>query len=471
MQKIRETVDHILSDAEIENILAEGRAQPREFALRALEAGRNAGGLSLVETAALCYCEDPEVQAGLQNAALAVKERIYGGRIVFFAPLYISNVCYNNCLYCGFRKDNKGLPRKTLSQDEIREEVRALLRMGHKRLLLVAGEQPGVTGIDFLTSSVDAVYSVQEGNSNVRRVNVNCAPLSVEDFRKLKASQIGTYQIFQETYHRRTYAEVHPSGSKSDYNWRVTALDRAIEAGIDDVGIGPLLGLYDWRFEIVATLAHSRYLETKLGVGPHTISIPRLEPAVGAPLSTESPYLVREDELKHIVSLLRVAVPYTGIILSTRETPQLRDELFRLGVSQASAGSSVSPGGYSGEETAAPEGELPQFTVQDHRPLAEMVRSFLVGNYIPSFCTACYRSGRTGDRFMELAKSGRIHEMCQPNALVTLKEYLEDFADEETRKIGEDLIKHNLEGMPEKLRTVTQKMLSRVEAGERDISL
>ena len=469
---IKETVDHLLDDAEIENILEEGRRQPAEFVWKAIENGKKAEGLTLVEIAALAQCEDPAVLGALRETALELKKRIYGERMVFFAPLYISNICANNCLYCGFRRDNKGLPRKALSFDEIAEETRALLRMGHKRLLLVAGEHPGKSGIDYLTGAVEAVYSVREGNANIRRANMNCAPLSVEDFKKLKASQIGTYQVFQETYHRGTYRQVHPDGSKADYNWRVTAPDRAMEAGIDDIGIGPLLGLYDWRFEVVATVAHSRYLETKFGVGPHTISIPRLEPAIGAPLSTDSPYLVKEDDVRKVVAILRTAVPYTGMILSTRERPEFRDELFALGISQTSAGSSVSPGGYTEQEQAsALAGELPQFTVQDHRSLAEMVHSFLKGDYIPSFCTACYRRGRTGDRFMQFAKSGRIHEMCQPNALSTLKEYLLDYADEETRKAGDELIQRNLQAMPDKLRRVTEKMLARVEAGERDVYL
>ncbi|BCW99724.1 MAG: [FeFe] hydrogenase H-cluster radical SAM maturase HydG [Armatimonadota bacterium] len=469
---IKEKIDHILSDAEVENILEEGRRRSRDFALRALEDGKAAQGLTLEELAALAYSDDPEVLAGLRDAAHTIKKQIYGERMVFFAPLYISNFCSNNCLYCGFRHANKGLPRKALTPEEIAEEVRALLRQGHKRLLLVAGEDPRTSGIDYLERAVAAVYGVRENGASIRRVNVNCAPLSVEDFRRLKATQIGTYQVFQETYHRPTYKRVHPSGMKAHYEWRITAPDRAMEAGIDDIGVGVLFGLYDWRFEIVALLAHARYLETKFGVGPHTISVPRLEPAEGAPLSTDSPYRLTDDELKKVVSLLRVAVPYTGMILSTREAPELRDELFALGISQTSAGSRTTPGGYASadNEELAPT-RLAQFTVQDHRSLAEMVRSFVKGEYIPSFCTACYRSGRTGDRFMALAKSGKIHDICQPNALASLKEYLLDYADEETRRAGEELIAASLKALPENLRRTTEKMLARLEAGERDVYL
>lgn len=467
---IKEELNHLLSDAEVESILDTGKKKSLEFARQALENGRKAQGLTLEELAALALCDDPDIINGLRETALELKKRIYGERMVFFAPLYVSNFCSNNCLYCGFRHANRDIERKALTSDEIEEEIRALLRQGHKRVLLVAGEDPRTSGIEYIEQSVAAVYRAREGDACIRRANVNCAPLSVEDFRRLHATGIGTYQVFQETYHRPTYKHVHPTGMKSRYDWRVSAPDRAIEAGIDDIGTGVLFGLYDWRFEIVALLGHARYLETKFGVGPHTISVPRLEPAVGAPLSTDSPFMVSDGELRKIVALLRIAVPYTGMILSTRESPELRDELFALGISQTSAGSRTTPGGYTQNEELSPSAAA-QFTVQDHRSLDEIIKSFVAGDYIPSFCTACYRSGRTGDRFMELAKSGKIHDICQPNALASLKEYLIDYADPETRQAGDKLITKSLQELPEKLRDATQNMLIRVEAGERDVHI
>ncbi|MCC6485106.1 MAG: [FeFe] hydrogenase H-cluster radical SAM maturase HydG [Armatimonadetes bacterium] len=470
--EIKEKVYGLLSDTEIENILEEGRSKSVEFCEAALENGRLGKGLTLVELAALAYCESPEIVTGLLDTAHELKKRIYGERMVFFAPLYISSFCSNNCTYCGFRHANETMTRRSLSPEEIHQEVMALLEQGHKRLLLVAGEDPRTTGIDYLEQSVAAVYSVTAPDgATIRRANVNCAPLSVDHFRRLKATGIGTYQCFQETYHRPTYKEVHPSGPKSHYDWRITAPDRAMEADIDDIGTGVLFGLYDWHFDVVGLLGHARYLETKFDVGPHTISVPRLEPAEGAPLSDHSPWMVSDEDFRKIVALLRVAVPYTGMILSTRESPELRDQLFALGISQTSAGSRVTPGGYTDSGKLTREDLLAQFSLQDQRPLREMVHTFVRGDYIPSFCTACYRSGRTGDRFMQLAKSGKIHDICQPNALASLKEYLLDYADEETKAQGEKLIQKELSELPERLRNVTEKMLARVAAGERDVYL
>lgn len=470
--EIKEKVHSLLTDSEIENILEEGRSQSLEFCRKALENGRQARGLTLVEMAALAYCDDPGVLAGMRDTAHDLKKKIYGERMVFFAPLYISSFCSNNCTYCGFRHANQAMERRALTPDQIRSEVSALLEQGHKRLLLVAGEDNRTSGIDYLEQSVEAVYSVSAPDgATIRRANVNCAPLSVEHFRRLKATGIGTYQCFQETYHRPTYRQAHPSGPKSNYEWRITAPDRAMEAGIDDIGAGALFGLYDWRFDLIGLLGHARYLETRFNVGPHTISVPRLEPAEGAPMSDHSPWMVSDADFRRVVTLLRIAVPYTGMILSTRESPQLRDELFALGISQTSAGSRVTPGGYTDSGVMTRDDLLAQFSLQDERPLKEIVRNFVGGDYIPSFCTACYRSGRTGDRFMQLAKSGKIHDICQPNALASLKEYLLDYADDQTRLEGEKLIAKELESLPERLRAVTERMLARVASGERDVYL
>lgn len=471
---IKETVDHILTDDEIQGILDSGADRPVEFARQALENGRQAQGLTLEELSALVHCEDPGIVRGIYETAHELKKRIYGERIVFFAPLYVSNYCANNCSYCAFRHANTELARVALTEEEIREEIRVLLRHGHKRVLVVAGEDPRMSGIEYLERCIAAVYSVNEGGATIRRANVNCAPLSLEHFKRLHATGIGTFQCFQETFHRPTYRQVHPSGPKSHYDWRILSFDRAMEAGIDDVGTGVLFGLYDWRFEIIGLLGHARYLETKFGVGPHTMSVPRLEPAQNSDLSIHSPYMVSDDDFRKIIALLRIAVPYTGMILSTRESAEMRDELFALGISQASAGSRTDVGAYAHDEAPAPDpGDLTtaagQFELQDHRQLHEMVQSFLKGEAIPSFCTACYRSGRTGDRFMELAKSGKIHNICQPNALASLKEYLMDYADEETRALGDQAIKRGLAELPENLRKLTEKMIARVEAGERDV--
>ncbi|MEI6913954.1 MAG: [FeFe] hydrogenase H-cluster radical SAM maturase HydG [Armatimonadota bacterium] len=470
-EPIKEKVYGFLSDAEVENVLQRGQKASLDFCRQALDNGRKARGLTLEEVAALAYCDDPEIYLGLMEVAHQLKLQIYGDRMVFFAPLYISSYCSNNCLYCAFRYANRDLERKTLSSEEIQHEVRAILRQGHKRLLVVAGEDPKTTGIDYLEQAIEAVYSVDEAGSTIRRANVNCAPLSVDHFKRLHATGIGTYQCFQETYHRPTYKVVHPSGPKSNYDWRVSAADRAMEAGIDDYGAGVLFGLYDWHFEVVAMLGHARYLETKFGVGPHTLSVPRLEPALGAPLSEESEYMVRDGDFKKIIALLRVAVPYTGMILSTRESAELRDELFALGISQTSAGSKTTPGGYAEGPIEQEPSAAGQFVLQDQRPLKDMVKSFVTHDYIPSFCTACYRSGRTGDRFMQLAKSGKIHDICGPNAIVSLKEYLLDYADEDTRTLGEQLIIKEMAAMPEGLRSATAKMLERLAQGERDIYL
>jgi len=455
-----------LEESSIRSALERGRELDGPGLASALNRAAELKGLSLAEAAGLLCASDPGLHAEILSAAAQVKQAVYGDRIVFFAPLYVSNTCQNDCTYCGFRRSNSSAKRVRLTPDQVKEQVRALERLGHKRLLLVFGEGPADTP-EYIVSAVEATYSVREGRGAIRRVNVNCAPLTVEGFRRLKEAGIGTYQVFQETYHRPTYTEVHPSGPKANYEWRVQAPDRAMQAGLDDIGMGVLYGLYDHRYDTLALLAHASYLDGRYGAGPHTLSVPRIEPAEGAPLAQRVPYPVDDETFKRIVAVLRLAVPYTGIILSTRESPQLRDELIRLGVSQISAGSKTSPGGYLEEEKATP-----QFQVGDHRSLDEMIGSLCEVGFTPSFCTACYRAGRTGPDFMYLAKPGFIQNFCSPNAILTLKEYLLDYASPEVRAAGERLIAQHLQGLPtEALRNRVQGLLERIEAGERDLFL
>ncbi len=420
--------------------------------------------LSLTESAALLQATDPASVAKIFKTASIVKEEIYGKRVVLFAPLYISNICANDCVYCAFKSSNKEIKRKALSIEEIKDETRWLLSRGHKRILMVAGEAApeGKTNIEYLTEAVKAIYSVEFGPHRIKRVNVNCAPLSVEEFQQLKAAGIGTYQIFQETYHDQTYKQVHPSGPKSDPDNRITAVDRAFTAGIDDIGIGALYGLYDHRFETIALLTHVQHMEKRFGVGPHTISVPRIEPALGVQFSNHPPHQVSDEEFKKIVAVLRLSVPYTGIILSTRETASLRDQLFDLGVSQISAGSRTSPGGYATDD------ENGQFITGDHRSLDEVIASLIDHGFIPSFCAACYRKERTGEAFMSLARSGTIKGKCSMNALVTLKEYLDDFASFEVKEKGYALIHKLAEELAPAEKELLQNFFTHINKGVRD---
>ncbi len=438
-----------------------GVQRAREVIEKALELR----GLDLEEVAVLLQCGDPDVREEMFHAARAVKESIYGKRLVLFAPLYISNLCRNDCLYCAFRVSNKNVRRRALSQEEIAREVGALEAMGHKRILLVAGEGYPESGLDYIFDSVATIYGTREGRGEIRRVNVNIAPLTLDEFRQLKACKIGTYQVFQETYHLGTYRQMHVSGPKTDYHWRLTAVGRAFEAGINDVGIGVLFGLFDYRFEILALLQHIRHLEREYGVGPHTISVPRLEPAEGSVVASHPPYPVSDEDFKRIVAILRLAVPYTGMIMSTRETPEMRAATFALGVSQLSAASRTNPGGYmEGEPSTA------QFQLGDHRSVDEVISDLVRMDYIPSFCTACYRLGRTGEGFMDLAKPGLIKRFCLPNAILTFKEYLEDYASAETRKAGLRAIERNLQDIPsEERQAEARRRLMRIEQGERDL--
>ncbi len=422
-------------------------------------------GLGMEDVAVLSSISDPGLLGELFQTAREVKEAIYGSRLVLFAPLYVSNLCTNDCLYCAFRVRNKELKRRALTQDEIRQEVEILVDQGHKRILLVAGESYPQQGFQYVLDSVATIYDVKHGSGEIRRINVNVAPLTVDEFRALKATGIGTYQLFQETYHRETYAKVHVSGKKRDYDWRVTAMHRAMAAGIDDVGIGVLFGLYDWRFELLALMQHIRELERAFGVGPHTISMPRLEPACGSDMASSPPWPVDDVDFRKIVAILRLTVPYTGMIMSTRETPNLRRETFAMGISQISAGSRTNPGGYAEDE----QFDESQFQLGDHRSLDEVIRDVADLGYTPSFCTACYRLGRTGMDFMDLAKPGEIKHHCDPNALSTFLEYLLDYGKPETRAIGETLITRKIAAMDPVRRVHTQTMIDSVRAGERDV--
>jgi 2-iminoacetate synthase len=432
-----------------------------------LDKAKSLQRLTLGESASLLLVNDPEHIQKIFAAASFVKDAIYGRRVVFFAPLYISNLCANSCLYCSFKSDNLLAKRKALTVSEINLQAEWLLGRGHKRILMVCGEESlvGKFNVDYYIQGVKAIYQAAVGTNKIKRVNVNCAPLSVSDFKKLKSSGIGTYQIFQETYHQETYLSMHPKGPKSDPDNRIDAVDRAFQAGIDDIGIGALYGLYDYRFETLGLLSHIEHMEDKLGVGPHTISVPRIEPAVGAELSFNPPHKISDDEFMKVVAVLRLSVPYTGIIMSTRENSKMRDSLLSLGVSQMSAESNTSPGGYS--EVACDEAGS-QFSLGDQRSLDEVIGSLIEHDYIPSFCAACYRMERTGETFMQLAKPGTIKGKCSMNALLTLKEYLDDFASGKVKEAGYEMIKRYFS----KLDSIDQKMLklffNHVDSGIRD---
>jgi 2-iminoacetate synthase len=454
-----------INEEQIELALVRARKTDSGRIREALAKARRMKGLDVEDVAALAATTDPDLTAELFAAARDVKREIYGNRLVLFAPLYISNLCGNECLYCAFRARNTAVQRRALSIDEIRREVETLIDQGHKRILLVAGESYPQRGFAYVLDAIAAIYDTRKGNGEIRRVNANVAPLTLEQFRQLKEARIGTYQCFQETYRRATYRRVHPGGKKADYDWRVTAMDRAMAAGINDVGIGALFGLADWRFDILALLQHIRHLEATFGVGPHTLSVPRMEPAAGSDMASAPPCPVSDDDFRKIVAILRLAVPYTGIIMSTREGPDMRRETLALGVSQISAGSRTNPGGYAGTERE----NAGQFSLGDHRPLEEVIRDIASLGYIPSFCTGCYRLGRTGAEFMDLAKPGEIKNHCGPNAVSTFLEYLLDYAGPETRERGERLIAQAVSQMPPRPRRVSEGLLAQVRAGKRDV--
>jgi len=446
----------------IKNAKKEDKSRVREVLAKAKEEK----GLTFPEVAVLMGIEDQELTQELYDAAKYVKEDIYGNRIVFFAPMYLTNFCANECVYCAFRKSNKELTRHALTEEEIIKETEILIDQGHKRVLLVAGESyPG--GIQYVLDAIDTIYSVKKDNGSIRRMNVNLAPLSVEDFKLIHEKGIGTYQLFQETYDRDVYSKVHLRGKKSDFDWRATAIDRAMEAGIDDVGIGVLLGLADWRFDIMAMIQHAEHLETKFGVGCHTVSVPRIEPAHGSEYADAPLNPVSDEDFKKIVAILRLAVPYTGIIMSTREKAQMRRDTLALGVSQLSAGSRTNPGGYA--EEAKEIFDQSQFQLGDHRSLEDVVNNLAEMGYIPSFCTACYRLGRTGDDFMELAKAGLIKKRCVPNAVGTFQEFLIDYASPETREAGEKAIEEEINKMEPEEQRVSKKICEKIRKGKRDV--
>ncbi len=400
--------------------------------------------LSVPETATLLAATEPELVEEIFDTARTLKRNVYGNRIVIFAPLYIGNECVNDCLYCGFRRSNEQAVRRTLDTQEIRNQVVALEDKGHKRLILVFGEHP-MYDADFMAESVRAVYATTSGHGEIRRVNINAAPLDHDGYRTVKAAGIGTYQIFQETYHHETYRRWHPEGTlKGDYQYRLDGLSRAMEAGLDDLGIGVLFGLYDWRFEVLGLVSHALYLQERFNVGPHTISFPRLRPAHGFDLDER--YMVNDYDFKRLIAILRLAVPYTGMILTAREDAALRREVMEFGVSQIDAGSRIELGGYT-EAGDAQRMEREQFTLGDVRSLDEVMRELLEDEYLPSFCTACYRLGRTGEHFMEFAIPGFIKRYCTPNAMTTLTEYLVDYATPETAAAGEAMIEKELAAM------------------------
>lgn len=417
----------------------------------------------------LLECDDEELTDRMFKLAEDLKKRFYGNRIVMFAPLYLSNYCVNGCVYCPYHAKNKTIARKKLTQDEIRREVIALQDMGHKRLALEAGEDPVNNPIEYILECINTIYSIKHKNGAIRRVNVNIAATTVENYRKLKEAGIGTYILFQETYNKDSYEKLHPTGPKHDYAYHTEAMDRAMEGGIDDVGLGVLYGLSTYKYELVGILMHAEHLEARFGVGPHTISVPRLRPADDID-PADFPEALSDEIFQKIVAIIRLAVPYTGMIVSTRESQKTREKVLHLGISQISGASSTSVGGYADRELGVKEEVTSaQFDVDDDRTLDEVVNWLLKMGYIPSFCTACYREGRTGDRFMSLCKSGQIANCCQPNALMTLKEYLEDYASEDTTKVGEELIEKEVKKIPrDRTREIVGERLVKIEEGERD---
>ena len=411
-------------------------------------------------------CEDEQILAEMFELAKQIKERIYGRRIVLFAPLYLSNYCVNGCVYCPYHQKNKHIRRKKLTQEEIRKEVIALQDMGHKRLALESGEDPLHSPIEYILESIDTIYNIHHKNGAIRRVNVNIAATSVENYKKLEQAGIGTYILFQETYHKETYEQLHPTGPKHDYAYHTEAMDRAMEGDIDDVGIGVLFGLYKYRYDFVGLIMHAEHLEAKFGVGPHTISVPRIRPADDIDVS-EFPEAIVDSLFKKIVALIRISTPYTGMIISTRESASSREEVLEIGVSQISGGSSTSVGGYAEKELL--EDNSAQFDTSDKRTLDEIIYWLMNSGYVPSFCTACYRAGRTGDRFMALAKSGQIGNVCQPNSLMTLTEYLLDYAAPETKKLGEQLIQKELAHILDaNVKRRSEEYILQMEHGSRD---
>ena len=449
----------VVNEEEVWDILTRTNNPSEGQVADVLATARAKEGLSLTDVGVLLNTHNPNLIDRMFEVSGNIKQEIYGERLVLFAPLYLSSFCVNDCDYCGFHARNPE-PRKKLTLEEVAEQVKHLIDMGHKRLLLEFGEHPRLSPIDYVIDVINTVYATTSQSGEIRRVNVNLAATTVEDYKKLKKAGIGTYQLFQETYHQATYSRVH-HGPKTHYERQLFAHDRAIAAGLDDVGLGVLYGLFDHRFDTLSLVAHAQYLDRKFRIGPHTISVPRIQPAPTAEIDPR--YTVSDVEFLKVISILRMAVPYTGMIISTRESAEMRAKAFEIGISQASAASRTSPGGYGRPQ------ELQQFATQDHRPLDEVVRSILNQGLVPSFCTACYRTGRTGERIMSLLKSGEIHTLCRPNALLTFKEYLEDYASVNARTEGNAVIEAYLLAMPSPLQKETRTRLGRIEDGERDL--
>jgi 2-iminoacetate synthase len=454
-----------IDETEIWNFI--DRTKPTKERVREVIAkSLNKYRLSLEETAVLINATDPELIEEIKQGAKALKEKVYGKRIVLFAPLYVGNFCTNNCKYCGFRTTNRKQVRTTLSDLQLIKEVEALEETGQKRLILVYGEHPKYNA-QFIADSVRTVYQVKKGNGEIRRVNINAAPMDIEDFKTVKEAGIGTYQIFQETYHRETYSSVHLSGKKADYNYRLTGLDRAQEAGIDDVGIGALFGLYDWRFELLALIRHVNHFETCYNVGPHTISFPRIKDA--SEYDIVDKWRVSDSDFTKLIAILRLAVPYTGLILTARESMEIRQEIMSFGVSQIDGGTKIEMGAYSKSEQDQ-NLDKEQFKISDNRSLSEIIDELLEKDYIPSFCTACYRTGRTGEHFMEFSVPGFIKKYCTPNAMLTLAEYIEDYAKPEVKAKGIKVIEKNLAEMEnDSIKKNLVERLAKIKAGERDL--
>ncbi|MCI5729309.1 MAG: [FeFe] hydrogenase H-cluster radical SAM maturase HydG [Clostridia bacterium] len=467
--------DEFIDDGEIQETLRYAEENKNNVALidailekarpRVTEKGTVCAGLTHREASVLLSCEIPEKVQEMYRLAEEIKKAFYGNRIVIFAPLYLSNYCVNGCVYCPYHKKNTHIPRKKLTQQEVEQEVIALQDMGHKRLAIEAGEDPVMNPIDYILECIHTIYSVKHKNGAIRRVNVNIAATTVENYRRLKEAGIGTYVLFQETYHKESYLKLHPTGPKHDYNYHTEAMDRAMQGGIDDVGLGVLFGLELYKYEFAGLLMHAEHLEAAFGVGPHTISVPRIKRADDIDPNVFDNG-INDEIFAKICALIRIAVPYTGMIISTRESQQVREKVIRLGVSQISGASRTSVGGYTEKERPT---DTEQFDVSDQRTLDEVVRWLMEMGYIPSFCTACYREGRTGDRFMALCKTGQIQNCCHPNALMTLQEFLMDYAGEETRRIGEELIRAELQNIPrDKVREVCRDNLEKIRQGLRD---
>jgi 2-iminoacetate synthase len=459
----------IINSELIENIISETENSTDSRVNNILNKALKLKGINFEETAVLLNVNDNKNLNKIFKTALKIKQEIYGNRLVLFAPLYISNYCANNCLYCGFRKDNREIKRIALTLDEIKDETQMLLRNGHKRILMLMGEHHNKSSLDFLFEAINKVYETKDEKGNsIKRINIEIAPLEAHEFQKLKEIPIGTYTVFQETYHPETYKKMHPSGPKSNYDYRLEAMDRALANGMHDVGIGALFGLYDYKYEVLGLIMHSNHLDKKFNVGPHTISIPRIYHARNAPMAEHIPHPVSDTDFKKLVAVLRISVPYTGMILSTREPVSLRKEIFNLGVSQISAGSRTTPGGY--KQAFSSMGDEGQFSLNDTRSAGEVIADLISHGFIPSFCTACYRLGRVGEDFMDLAKPGLIKLNCHPNALLTLKEYLVDYADIKTKMAGNELIRKELNEIPsENRKNKTIEYLERIESGERDL--